>query len=71
MTDAVITESTVAELIGMSVDTVRSMRKRGGGPPYRKYGTTRQSPVRYLRTEVIAWRDAQSRVSTSGSEASR
>ena len=52
---AFIGENRVAELIGISVATVRRWRMLRTGPPFRKIG----SAVRYSRAELEAWLEIQ------------
>lgn len=45
----------VAEIVGVSVHTVRSWRLRGVGPPYTRVG----GAVNYERTEITDWLDTK------------
>lgn len=49
-----------AEYLGMSPKTLEKLRTVGGGPAYYKL-----SGVRYLQSDLDAWRDSRRRVSTS------
>jgi excisionase family DNA binding protein len=49
--DEYLTESEVAELLKVSVGTLRRWRREGTGPPWLRLGRG----VRYLRAEVNAW----------------
>ena len=55
LSGALIGEHQVAELLKLSVATVRRWRLLRTGPPFKKIG----SAVRYSRTEVIEWMDQQ------------
>lgn len=53
----VLLEGEVAELLNVSVHTLRGWRQKKLGPPYAKVGGL----VRYRRAEVEKWLDAQTR----------
>jgi len=46
-----------ARLVRLAPNTLKNMRARGGGPPWRKLGKI----VVYNRDELIAWVEARSR----------
>lgn len=46
-----LTEAQVSALTGLTVQSLRTRRRRGGGPPFRKLGQR----VLYLREDVEAW----------------
>lgn len=50
--DVLIDERGVALLAGVSPETVRAWRQRGGGPPWTKTGPR---AIRYSRADVVAW----------------
>lgn len=47
-----LTEKQIAALIGVSVRTLQSWRRRGAGPRSVKMGTRL---VRYWRSDVLSW----------------
>lgn len=52
-TPVLIRETEVADIIGLSVRTVRAWRSQGEGPPFFHVGRS----VRYNREHVIEWID--------------
>lgn len=56
-----LTNSEVAQLLSVRPNTLEIWRTKGIGPTYRKVGRS----VRYVEAEVLAWLDAQMRISTS------
>lgn len=56
-----LNEREAAALTGHSPRTYQRWRWKGGGPPFRKIG----SSVRYAPDELRAWLEAQRRTSTS------
>lgn len=50
-----------AEFLGLSNKTLESMRVRGGGPPFYKFGRR----VLYNQGELQTWAESRRRVSTS------
>ena len=59
---ALMDENIAAELTGLSVTSLRTMRVRGGGPPFAKLGAS----VRYRRGDVDAWVEQRLTESTTG-----
>ena len=59
--DVALTPAEASVLLGVTVGTLGNWRWSGRGPPYVKIGAA----VRYVRGSTLAWRDAQTRVSTS------
>lgn len=53
--DALLTEAELAELLKVSVGTIRRWRSEGTGPPALRLGRG----VRYRRADVDAWLEAQ------------
>lgn len=49
---ALLNEFQVAELLGVSVDTIRRWRREGVGVPFVKLGATRRALVRYRPADV-------------------
>jgi hypothetical protein len=56
-----INESTTADIVGLSVDTLRRDRKDGrlGGIPFLKLGTGPRGTVRYDRSDLERFLDAR------------
>lgn len=54
-------EDWVAKRLGLSKKTIQSWRDKGGGPPFRKFG----SAVRYALSDIEEYEDAARRISTS------
>jgi predicted DNA-binding transcriptional regulator AlpA len=50
-----------ARFLGLSTSTLEAWRCRGGGPRYRKLGRA----VRYLESDLVAFRDGCARENTS------
>jgi hypothetical protein len=44
-----------AKLLGLAASSLAKMRCWGGGPPFLKLGRA----IRYVRSDLIAWRDAR------------
>ena len=67
--EAVLTTKQAAREVNLAPSTLAKMRVRGEGPPFVKL--TKRA-VRYIRRDLLQWRDRQSRISTSdrGLEAS-
>lgn len=56
--DEALNEESAAEFLGQSVRTLQKWRYQGIGPRYLKYGTGRPASVRYLRSDLEAFRTA-------------
>ena len=56
-----LTVRETAAFLRLSEITLSRWRTEGGGPPYRKFGRR----VLYARTDLVAWAEAQTRLSTS------
>lgn len=41
----------LAEVVGLDTEALSQLRKRGGGPPFVKFGRA----VRYLNLDVLRW----------------
>ena len=65
----VITTKEAAAICRLKTNTFEIYRHQGKGPPFLKLGDTQQSPVRYLRSEVVAWFAQQTFKSTSAHSA--
>lgn len=64
--DEFITNKETAKLLGVRPNTLEVRRHQGkDGPPFYKLGDAPNAPVRYLRSEVIAWVKEQAYRSTS------
>ncbi|SDE64614.1 helix-turn-helix transcriptional regulator [Rhodospira trueperi] len=59
--DRYLTEHEVATRFGLEPKALQNWRQKGGGPPYRKFG----SAVRYALSDLIAFEDAALRKNTS------
>ena len=55
-----------AALLGIKSNTLAIWRLKGKGPRFVKFGSAKQSPVRYERSQVTRWLRDQSFASTSG-----
>jgi len=64
--DNLLSNQETAELLGIKPATLEIWRHRGKGPVFVKFGEKSQAPVRYRRSEVTRWIEAQSFASTSG-----
>lgn len=62
-----LTTQEAAEHLTVRPNTLEIWRLKGAGPVFRKIGRS----VRYLESDVLAWLDAQARVSTSQIAASK
>lgn len=58
--DEAVSEQRASEILGVSSKTLRNWRWQGRCPPHLKYGG-RNGPVRYVVSELLAWRDAHRR----------
>ena len=63
--DNLLSNQETAEMLGIKPTTLEIWRHRGKGPVFVKFGDKGQSPVRYRRSEVTRWIEAQSFASTS------
>jgi hypothetical protein len=50
-----MTDKVLAQVIDVSPTTLRRWRKQNKGPPFRKFGTEPNGPVRYDPQEVAEW----------------
>lgn len=60
-----LTNEEAAALIGIKPNTLEIWRVRGKGPKFIKLGESKQAPIRYRRSDVLAWLEAQTCRSTS------
>lgn len=64
--DEFITNKEAAKLMKLRPNTLEVRRHQGkDGPPFYKIGDAPNAPIRYLRSEVIAWVKEQAYRSTS------
>jgi hypothetical protein len=61
-----LTVREAAIYLAVSADMLQSMRTRGGGPRFAKYGRGRTAPIRYDVRDLDRWVEEQKRISTSG-----
>lgn len=61
----VLTPKQAATYLRLSHRTLETMRTRGGGPPFAKYGDGRSSRVVYRRSDLDAWIASRVRQSTT------
>lgn len=59
--ERMVSQTEVAELLGVTERCVEGWRVRGGGPRYVRVGRL----VRYRVSDVSSWLDARTRASTS------
>ncbi len=58
--EPLLTTSELASYLGCSPWTINEWRKLGRGPRFIRLVDSKQSPVRYLRSDVDAWIKSQS-----------
>lgn len=63
--DELLTNEQTAALLGIRPNTLEIWRVYGKGPAFIKMGKTRSAPIRYQRSRVTEWIDANSHASTS------
>jgi hypothetical protein len=61
----VLTPKQAAKYVRLSHRTLETMRTRGGGPPFAKYGEGRSARVVYRLCDLDAWIASRVRVSTT------
>lgn len=54
-TSKLLTNTEAATFLGLKPTTLEIWRTRGKGPKFVKLGHSKQSPIRYLESEIIAW----------------
>lgn len=64
-TSKMLTSPETATFLGLQPTTLEIWRTRGKGPKFIKLGNSKQSPIRYLESEVIAWLESRVRSNTS------
>lgn len=60
----VLTPKQAAKYLHLSHRTLETMRTRGDGPPFVKYGDGRSARVVYRRCDLDAWLESRVRQST-------
>lgn len=60
-----LTSAETATLLGIKPNTLEIWRTKGHGPAFLKLGIAAQAPVRYRRSEVVAWLEQRLYASTS------
>ena len=63
--DDLLSNEQTAAILGVRPNTLEFWRCKGKGPVFIKLGTRPSSPVRYQRSRVIAWLEANTFASTS------
>lgn len=53
--DALLKPAEVAELVRLTVSTLKDRRWKGTGPPYTKLSPGRGGRIRYRKGDVLAW----------------
>lgn len=61
----VLNNDEAAARIGVSPNTLKLWRHQGKGPPFIKFGTSKQSGVGYDPADIDAWKAARKFASTS------
>ena len=69
--DELLTNEQTATLLGIKPNTLEIWRGKGKGPTFIKLGDHPSSPIRYQRSRVAGWIEANSHASTSSYSASR
>jgi predicted DNA-binding transcriptional regulator AlpA len=57
--DPLLTPEQVGEWVQLDEKTLANLRWRGTGPAYIKLGAGRSAPVRYRRSAIDTWLEAQ------------
>ena len=65
LSDDLLTNEEAAALLGIKPNTLEIWRTKGKGPEFVKLGQTKSAPIRYLRTKIFEFIEAQSFRSTS------
>lgn len=60
-----LTNDEAAALLGIKPNTLEIWRTKGKGPEFVKLGHAKSAPIRYLRSKIIEFIEAQSFLSTS------
>lgn len=69
--DDLLSNGQTATLLGIKPNTLEIWRCKGKGPVFIKLGEHPASPIRYQRSRVIAWIEANTHASTSSYSAAR
>lgn len=65
MSTQMLNNEAAAARIGVSPNTLKLWRHQGKGPPFIKFGTSKQSGVGYDTADIDAWKAARKFGSTS------
>jgi hypothetical protein len=65
-----LTNEQTAAMLGIKPNTLEIWRCKGKGPAFCKLGTHPSSPIRYQRSRVVAWIEANTHASTTSVSAS-
>lgn len=68
--DELLTNEQTADLLGIRPNTLEIWRCKGKGPAFVKLGNHPSSPIRYVKSRVLAWIDQRTHQSTSSYSAS-
>ena len=60
-----VDENIAAAFLGFAAGTLRQWRVTGAGPPYAKYGSSKQAKVRYSMSVLRVWANQRLRSHTS------
>jgi predicted DNA-binding transcriptional regulator AlpA len=63
--DDLLTTAEMAAILGIRINTAEIWRVYGKGPIFLKLGDGLRAPVRYRRSDVVAWLEQRLRASTS------
>jgi hypothetical protein len=63
--DELLTNEQTADLLGIQPNTLEHWRCAGKGPPFVKLGKHPASPIRYVKSRLMAWIDENTHESTS------
>jgi Helix-turn-helix domain len=69
--DDLLTNEQTATLLGIKPNTLEIWRCHAKGPVFIKLGAHPSSPIRYQRSRVMAWIEANTHASTSSYSAPR
>lgn len=65
ITTKLLTNSEAAAMLGLKPTTLEIWRTRGKGPKFIKLGGSKQAPIRYSETVIIAWLESGTCSNTS------
>jgi hypothetical protein len=64
-TDRLLTPAQAGQVVNLSPATLARRRMLGGGPPFIKFGSSRQASIRYRKSDLDKWVEQSLRTSTS------